>query len=137
MERDEIFDILVDKECSGLTIETEERKVIFYRADQKKRRQRFTIAHEIGHIRMGHREESELANMMANHYASYLLVPAILIYLTGCNDFEELCDVFDVTLECAWNCFQSYGKWKRIPNFRGYEVRIASQFGFDLNDMSF
>ena len=31
----------------------------------------FTIMHEIGHIRMGHRGDSQLAEMVANYHAAY------------------------------------------------------------------
>ena len=134
---DPIYGILVEKECDGLMIELRDRKVIYYKADQTKGRQRFTIAHEIAHIRMGHYEESDLANRIANHYASYLLAPEILIFLTKCNDYIELAEVFNVTLDCAWILFASYNRWKNLSNYRVYEIRIAAQFGFNITNTPF
>ena len=43
----------------------------------------FTIMHEIGHIRMGHRGDSQLAEMVANYYATYALVPFPLPSMYG------------------------------------------------------
>ena len=39
----------------------------------------FTIMHEIGHIDMGHKHGSQLAEVIANHYAGYALAPSPLI----------------------------------------------------------
>ncbi len=66
----------------------------------------FTIMHEIGHIRLGHKEESDLADKMANHYAGFSLVPSPLYELLGCNSMEDIVDTFGVSDECAFICYK-------------------------------
>jgi len=129
-ENNEFYSLMIAKEIDALTVETNEEKKIIYRNDQKEGRIKFSIAHEIGHIRMGHREESMLANKIANHYAAYLLVPEVLIYCCKCDDYFDISEIFDVTLECAMNCFDSYQNWMMFSSYRAYEKRIISQFGF-------
>lgn len=70
-----------------------------------KPRLNFTIMHEIGHIRMGHRNDSPLAEMIANYYAAYALVPSPLPFFLKCCSFMEIIDVFNVSADCAYNCF--------------------------------
>ena len=128
----ELYEMLIEKGTDALTLEIEGKKYIVYLDDRKIGRQRFSIAHEIGHIRMGHKEESALANRIANHYAHYLLVPEILIYALKCDDYLEVVNHFNVTDDCAMNCFSDYDNWLSIPSYREYEERILKQFGFSI-----
>jgi len=77
--------------------------------------QRFTIAHEIGHIVMGHPQEhgpiffSAIENFMtvypldrdANVFAAELLMPSrhlkSLVYESGLRDVEKLCRLYQVS----------------------------------------
>lgn len=85
----------------------------------------FTIMHEIGHIRMGHKGDSQLAEMIANYYAAYALVPSPLASLYKCSSFIDICDVFEVSIDCAYNC------WKRCMNWKMY-VGLRKQYEKDL-----
>lgn len=85
----------------------------------------FTIMHEIGHIRMGHRGDSQLAEMIANYYAAYTLVPSPLASLYKCSSFIDICDVFEVSIDGAYNC------WKRCINWSMY-FGLRKQYEKDL-----
>ncbi|SCY23305.1 protein of unknown function [Lachnospiraceae bacterium XPB1003] len=87
----------------------------------------FTIMHEIGHIRMGHKVDSPLAEMIANYYAAYMLVPSPLVSLYKCECFEDICDRFKTSLDCAFNC------WNRYLNWEAY-FGIKKQYERDLID---
>ena len=50
------FHMLVEDKVSGMFM-----WVIFYNDENSHERQRWTILHEIGHIRLDHTQESELA----------------------------------------------------------------------------
>ena len=67
-----------------------------------KPRVKFTIMHEIGHIRMGHRHGSALAEVIANYYAAYALVPSPLPFMLNCNSCIDIIDTFDVSMDCAF-----------------------------------
>jgi len=71
----------------------------------------FTVMHEIGHIRMGHYGDSALAEMIANYYAAYALVPSPLPGLYQCHDFVDIIDTFGVSMGCAFNCSKRCIKW--------------------------
>jgi len=43
------------------------------------RRQNFTLAHELGHIYLGHKDDGEKNEAEANRFASELLMPSILV----------------------------------------------------------
>lgn len=75
-------------------------------------RQRFTVAHELGHILLGHvgkytlinREPSKNDNPIeqaANVFAARLLAPACVLW--GCNAFtpEAIADLCDISMQAA------------------------------------
>lgn len=77
------------------------------------KREDFTIMHEIGHIRLGHKQESDLAKKMANYYAAYALVPSPLYWHFKCKNSKNIVKKFEVSEECAIICFERCEKWKK------------------------
>ena len=75
--------------------------IICYDDSQSYPRQRFTILHELGHIYMGHKEESSLANKIANHFAAYAIAAYPLIQRYGCKNEEDIREVFNTSFETA------------------------------------
>lgn len=86
---------------------------IFVKSDMTIERQRFTAAHELGHIILGHVGKYELVNreptpqdnpieQAANVFASRLLAPACVLW--GCNihspeDIQKLCKISKTSAE--------------------------------------
>lgn len=97
---------------------------------KKPARQRFTVGHEIGHIRLKHKQESALAKKMADYYAAYLLAPSPL--MLNCESYVEVKEKFNVTDQCADACFDRLSNWLRISGWKRYEVEILIQFGYPL-----
>ena len=70
-----------------------------------KNRQRFSLAHELGHICLGHTEQNYKNEEEANFFAGYLLSPTSLAMVTGAEthitkpDFIEY--AFDVSSSAA------------------------------------
>ena len=55
------------------------RYVVLYNEDAvSHRRINFTLAHELGHIFLGHKEDGEIEEREANHFAAELVIPRIL-----------------------------------------------------------
>lgn len=96
----------------GAALKVGGKKIILYRRSDGVKRQRFTIAHELGHHVLGHtvngrqfRDEAySTGNKLetdANNFAAELLVP--LTYLKhaiakhGANSIEELAEIFFVS----------------------------------------
>ena len=95
--------------------------VICYNSDCTLERLRFTIAHEIGHIRMGHKLESDLARRVADYYAAYLLAPTPWIGYAKCEDYIDVANKFSLSVQCAQRCFERYLKWSKYSFSRKYE----------------
>lgn len=91
---------------------------------KNKERQDFTIMHEIGHIRMGHKVDSMLAEMIANYYAAYAFAPSVLIYDYQCEDFGMLIEVFNISEESAYYSFDRFVKWCSISGYKPYEIKL-------------
>ena len=79
---------------SGMTIMINSVPVILVTANESRERQRFTVAHELGHILLGHVGKYKLVNrepspndnpieQAANVFASRLLAPACVLW--GCK----------------------------------------------------
>lgn len=89
----------------------------------------FTIMHEIGHIRMGHKGDSQLAEMVANYYAAYSLVPSPLPKMYKCSSFIDIIDVFEVSIDCGYNCFKRYMNWSMYSGkVKQYEKDLIAYY---------
>lgn len=105
------------------------RYKIFYDDSDSVVRQRFTIMHEIGHIRLGHKEDSEYAEKCANYFATYSLAPTPLIYKFGCEDFMEIAFTFNISEESAIYTFARYTRWlDHFLFFSTYESKLIETF---------
>ena len=127
---EEVRIILRNQKLSGMSGRTQKGKYrIFYDDSDCKNRQRFTIMHEIGHIQMGHKEDSTYAEKCANYYASYALVPTSVISIYGCDDYIDVANLFCVSDECASYAFDRYLRWAKLSNrLKNYESKINLLF---------
>lgn len=82
--------------------------LVLYNADIPLTRRRFTLAHELGHIYLGHEDDADEQEREADRFAAQLLMPRILVdqlvRLWGKNlPAEELAAVFGVSHAAAKN----------------------------------
>jgi len=68
---------LLSNHVSGFLVEEDRLSAIAYNADHHVHRQRFTVAHEIGHLLLGHNHstKTEATEKEAQIFASELLMP--------------------------------------------------------------
>jgi len=82
-------------------IGTKVKYIVLFNEEQKNHRRRaFTIAHEIGHIYLGHKNDSHENEIEANRFASELLMPNIILqeYVKQCSpSVNDICRVFNVS----------------------------------------
>lgn len=78
----------------------------------RKKRIRYTILHELGHIFLGHTEHSQLAEAEANYFAGYAIAPPVLVDWLCVSHYMELSRIFNVTEDCAYCCMSRYFRWK-------------------------
>jgi hypothetical protein len=103
--------------------------VIYYDETQSIERIRFTLMHEVGHITMGHREESDLAKKMADYFAAYSLAPSPIIMKYHCEDYIDVANIFIISTECADYSFQRYNNWYEFGgHIKTYEKALLTLY---------
>lgn len=112
----------VKKDAVSFWNKDKKQFVICYDEKGKKQRIRFTLMHEVGHIIMGHKQESALAKKIADVFAAYSLAPYPLIYSMHCKDVVEVMFFFDISAWAAEIAFNIYQDWLTcgVP-FKDYE----------------
>ena len=136
----------------GFTVRSGDRCYVFYNMEQPPGRVRFTIAHELGHVLLGHlgdgehtvyNRESSSENApeehTANVFASRLLAPACVLYALGAVTPEQIAAVCDISMAAArlragrMGVLEQRGKYGASPlerqvlaQFRSYIDRVNS-----------
>lgn len=102
------------EKTGGIQITRGDEIFIGYNKDHHPNRQRFTVAHEIGHFIMGHTnhnnnnynfDDSNLEEIEANQFAAELLMPLKFIekdFSNGIKDVKILAKNYKVSEEMAW-----------------------------------
>lgn len=85
----------------GFTLRRGRRAVILYNEEKELPTIRFTIAHELGHLFLLHREGSRADELEANCFARNLLCPAPAARLLGLEGEEGYARAFRVSLPMA------------------------------------
>lgn len=102
------------QETDGLSVHIQEKYYIFYRGDMTPGRIRFTVAHELGRIVLGHlenqthttrnrepRKDDAQIEQMANVFASRLVAPACVLYELNATTPERIAELCDISLAAA------------------------------------
>ena len=136
----------------GFTVRSGDRCYVFYNMEQPPGRVRFTIAHELGHVLLGHlgdgvhtvyNRESSSENApeehTANVFASRLLAPACVLHALGAVTPEQIAAVCDISMAAArlragrMGVLEQRGKYGASPlerqvlaQFRSYIDRVNS-----------
>lgn len=103
---------------SGMTL-------IGYNENASVNRQKFSVAHELGHLYMGHLHgqssidlnSSDYDEIEANQFAASLIMPPHLIkqsIKSGIKDVEELARLYEVSSEAMWWQFTKNGLLKLL-----------------------
>lgn len=131
------------KQTDGFCTVTDHFTYIFYNNSLPVGRQRFTIAHEIGHLALGHvgrgnvttvnREPSPNDNpteQQANQFAARLLAPACVLHELGAvtpDAIQQVCGLSRQAAEFRANRMQELEKRNRYYTSR-LERQVVEQF---------
>lgn len=119
------------KKNEGLTIEKDGKYIILINpANSTLERNRFTIAHEIGHIYLQHiGTNNKLIEKEANMFASRILMPMFLIKELNITSAEELSRICQVSIEAATWRMKRYNEIKDRQKFytNPLEVKVRDQ----------
>ena len=117
VQADDIYSPMLDSGESGMIIKDGDTISIYYSINESIERQRFTIAHELGHYASGHlvgnttmfrdgtksysRDNYDIQEYEANNYAAELLMPKykvdFIIEQEGISDIREMAQIFKVS----------------------------------------
>lgn len=93
--------------------------IIAYNDRMSHPRINFSIMHEIGHIRLGHRESSSLAEMEANYFAQEALRPSELLEILNITNAQTIQNLFHISKTAA-----EY----RLKNLQNKKTLCLSEF---------
>lgn len=74
---------------------------------------RFSLMHELGHIVMDHKGNSQRNEQDANYFASNILAPRMVIHYAGCKNANHVAKFFMMSFEAAEYAFDDYRRWHR------------------------
>lgn len=100
---------------------------VFYNDKKIMERIRHSLAHEIGHIFLKHKEFSSLSEKIADFFAKYLLAPPPLIDCINNVTPRKLKKIFGISLESAKHSFDHYNNWSIFGRNKSYDSRILKQ----------
>lgn len=134
----DIFD-----QTDGFCIVRNGQYYIFYDDTMPHTRQRFTIAHEIGHIILGHVREGQYtrvnrepdshddpAETQANQIAARILAPACILHSIQVITAEDIAKVCDISMTAAQFRARRMSELERRNMYLAHplERRVAAQF---------
>lgn len=79
--------------------------------DKSPLRIRFSLAHELGHHILGHKNETRHNEIEANFFAGNLLAPRMAIYYARCQNARDVSFIFQISEEAAQIAYEDYLRW--------------------------
>ena len=102
---------------------------IIYNDNKPLPRIRFTLMHELGHIVLGHKGESDLARREADYFAGYSLAPTPLISAYASEDIYNLSSTFWISKDCAEVRSSCYKNWLQYEKYlKVHEIELINFF---------
>lgn len=134
---------LLSENESGITLVQDDKLYIIYANEQSPQRCRFTIAHELGHIFLGHLFKSDgngflktdEAEHSANVFARDLLAPACVLHELQALTAAAISDLCDISLEAATYRAERIAELERRNAFylHPLERQVKEQFTNFIN----
>lgn len=89
-------------------------------------RKNWSLAHEVGHIYMGHTEDGRIEEVEAHYFASQLFMPEFTLYMMqkkyGKFNAEDLTEIFNVSYSAAQKRLDSFKRMTVINAGRNDEA---------------
>lgn len=107
------------------------KRTVYYNDKKPLGRIRFSLAHEIGHIVLGHEEpRTEEQEKESDCFASYFLAPRMAIHYSGCKNHVRVAKFFNISIEAAQYAFDDYRRWHRRAAYKmdKYDKAMYSHF---------
>lgn len=89
------------------------KKRVYYNDTVAPFRRRFSLAHELGHIVLGHTEPYTLRmEKEANYFASNILAPRIAIHYAQCKNATHIENRFNLSRSASKIAYEDYLQWR-------------------------
>lgn len=134
---------LLSKNESGITLVQDDKLYIVYADEQSPQRCRFTIAHELGHIFLGHLfskdgngfATTDDAECSANVFARDLLAPACVLHELHATNAAAIANLCDISLAAATYRAERIAELERRKAFylHPLERQVKKQFAEFIN----
>ena len=134
---------LLNSNESGTTLMQNDKLYIIYADEQSPQRCRFTVAHELGHIFLGHLfskdgngfATTDDAEHSANVFARDLLAPACVLHELHATNAAAISDLCNISLEAATYRAERMAELERRNAFylHPLERQIKEQFADFIN----
>jgi Zn-dependent peptidase ImmA (M78 family) len=134
---------LLSENDSGITLMQDDKLYIVYADEQSPQRCRFTIAHELGHIFLGHLFAkngkgfaiTDDAEHSANVFARDLLAPACVLHEMQAINAAAIANLCDISLEAATYRAERMAELERRNAFylHPLERQVKEQFADFIN----
>lgn len=134
---------LLSENESGITLMQDDKLYIVYADEQSPQRCRFTIAHELGHIFLGHLfakngkgfATTDDAERSANVFARDLLAPACVLHELHATNAAAIANLCDISLEAATYRAERMAELERRKAFylHPLERQVKEQFADFIN----
>lgn len=108
-----------------------QNSIILYNDFKDHEISRFTVAHELGHVVLGHEQECSSTNKEANCFARNFLCPVPAAHYMGLTTSLEYAEFFDVTKVMADTTMDFVSCDARIISDEYYEIFSAGIERFD------
>lgn len=87
--------------------------IVCYNEQKTINRIRFSLAHELGHIVLGHLSDEKEKEVEANYFASNFLSPRMAIHYANCKNVNDVAKIFKLSEQASRNAFDDYRRWRR------------------------
>lgn len=117
---------------NGKTIFINGDPIIIYNAKHPKTRQRWTIAHELGHIFLDHTEWNKTTEAEANYFAKNLLEPIAVLADMGAvtvDSIAKCCGVSKHAAELRIKDLKRHINYKSKHGLTAHDIRFLRNFG--------
>lgn len=111
-----VHDVLLQASPDAVTMQFfgSARPAILYNDRRPAARTNFSILHEIGHIELNHKEQSQLAEVEANHFAAVALCPLDLLEKYHIFEPQKVAEIFNVSDDCARNRLRALSNSRNV-----------------------